>query len=281
MPLVFGEFMTLGTCVTTIVHNLSMIAHSDPVGATGDSQTDQTEEPVGLDNRDTAEHYEGDGEEETTVWTWGGWDYPVVFRGRYYIVTSNNYHLSKLAWITPEGEIRDLALFSTEESHISVISTNDESLSSGIARGTIKPLEFKDFPAGHKLMEKKGERVDTAGLLSADINGNGVMENIASFSVYSGCFSSHTQTWLEVLSKDLKRVVKNELSKLLSKYSASEFYCYKGKYYLRGSDGHSGIFRFDKGKLTRVCTIENKTKTAMVRYTPFNPKKIETKSEEE
>ena len=276
-PVLFGDFKTFGKCYSFIIHNLSMILSSDHVGATGDSQTDQTEEMVGLDNRDTVERYEVDSEEEVGVWTLGGRDYPVVYRGRYYLVTKNTWHtlwpIGKLAWITPDGELRDLALFSTDESHMTVISTNDEGLSSNIARGIIKPLTFKDFPAGRKLMEKTGERVSSTGLLKVDINGDGVVDNIASFEYSSGVGCGYTQSWIEVLSKDLKRIEKNELSKLLSKYSVSEFYRYKGKYYLRGSDGNSGIFRFDKCKLTRVCTIENKTKTTMVRYAPFNPKK--------
>jgi uncharacterized protein len=284
-PVLFGDFKTLGKCYSFIVHNLSMILSSDHVGATGDSQIDLAEEMVGLDNRDTVERYEGDSGEDVGNWTLGGREYPVLYRGRYYLVTKNTWHtldpINKLAWITPVGDLRDLALFSYDESLMTVISTNDVSLSTGISRGEIEPLEFEYFSSGGKLMEKTaGMRVETAEILKADINGDRVVDNIVRFEFnIGGC--GYAEKWIEVLSKDLKRIVKNELSRILSKYSVSEFYRYKGKYYLRSSDGHSGIFRFDKGKLIRVCTIENKTKTTMVRYAPFNPKKNETQNEEE
>ena len=269
-PVLFGEFTTSGTCPSGVVHNLSMFVSSDDAGET-DDQANQTGELTGLDNRDTIELYDDDGVEDVGSWTWGHRDYPVVYHGRHYLVTTGR-HLSKVAWITPGGKFRDLALYSTWEAYGSYCSEPNDRPTERIINGSIRPLTFKDYPACLKLVEKKDERLLTAHLLKADVNRDGIEDNIVKFEYHPdpGCW--HKESWFQVLSNDLKRIEKNALSKLLAQYSITDFYHNKGKYYFSSSGKYSGIFRFDKGKISRVGTTTYSTSTDMVRYAPFNPR---------
>jgi len=147
-PVLFGKFWYPGSCPNSEIFDFStdidmMVVQENKEVESKDvskveSNLDQNEE----DPDKTAESFEGDDGTEGSYWAdWGGNDYPIVYRGRYFIVTSdyrNKNHLLQIDWPTR-------GLFLCKDSHKAVISSDIESLSSGVVTGKIKPLTFKSF----------------------------------------------------------------------------------------------------------------------------------------
>jgi len=85
---------------------------------------------------------------------------------------------------------------------------------------------------------------------------------------------------MNVLSKDLKRVEKNPLGDLFEHFTRENsplaVYRHNNRYYIEGVvDESLGLFKIEKGKLVRVSTLKQKTKTDLIRYYPMKPKKKE------
>jgi uncharacterized protein len=265
-PVRFAKFFTGGTCSSDQVFNLSYILNAKY----GDYGT------YGIDDV-------SDTDDEIRWAYWGGGDYPIIYRGRYFIVTAHLANLDRvnmISWIKPNGKIRPLCLLKVESTQKNVISAKNMSLCSGIANGSIGPITWKpiteELPFHHdptvykkEFVKRYGNYADEVSLLNIDINGDGITENIGKFRYDSGAGCGSTRIWLAVLTKDLGGVVKNSLNEILGRFRGSmNIYRYKGKYYIDAVENgtNEGVVQLNGEKIKHVCEFGIKTETDMSRF---------------
>jgi hypothetical protein len=230
---------------------------------------------------DTGESYDSSIEDLGMIY-WGARDYLVEYRGRYYLIAAyldDENRIEMVSWITPEGMIRPLAQFDVSDSHISVVSADNENLCSGVARGVLKPVSLnsskKKIPINHdqknyteECEKRYGRYVDEISAVTIDIDGDGTVENIGWFFDASPAGCGTNYSWLSVLTADCGRVKDNKLNKLLSSFHYCNeplaIYKFKGNYFIKGCvEDTKGLFTIEKGKIKRVCGFDQITKTRM------------------
>lgn len=263
-PIRFASFSTGGTCPSYKVFSVPYLLNSKG-------------EDVGVDNvRDP---------DQTLRWAyWGGGDYPIFYRGRYFMITadiSNPNHIKLISWIKPDGRKRPLCLLSSTNTKMKVVSAKSPELCSGVANGNLKPLKWKSnkglfpFRPGRQSyrdeFEKRyGDYADKVDLLSIDIDSSGMAKNIGRFEYASGAGCGSTRVWLSVLSDDLGTVEKSALNNQLKKITSGSMNIYqiRDRYYIAAtlSNAEAGVVQVANGQIEQVCEFRYQTKTAISKF---------------
>jgi hypothetical protein len=268
-PVRFASFFTGGTCASYQVFNLQWLVSSQGL----DSGREEVDDP----------------EEEIRWAYWGGGDYPIVYRGRYFMVTADLANLNRanmISWIKPNGKVRPLCLLKIQGTKRIVHSAKDRKLCSGVANGTILAVTGKDvtevLPLNHnpgqyrdEFVARYGDYADTVQLLKIDLDRDGMPENIGRFEYASGAGCGSTRVWLRVLSKTLDSVINGPLNDLLAQVSSGskQIYKFQGRYYIDGSTEGStdGVVQIRGGRVNQICEFDEKTQTQTQRFfTPSN-----------
>jgi uncharacterized protein YecT (DUF1311 family) len=164
-PLVrFAKFFTGGTCASYQIANLDRL--------------------VSLEQRDDGIDAVTDPHEEIRWAYWGGGDYPIIYRGRNFIVTSDlgdPNRVAMISWIKADGRIRPLCLLKVSRTQRTVVSAEKEEICSGIAKGTITPMKWgsigrESLPTGEEFESRYGTYADELKFLNIDIEGSPVFD---------------------------------------------------------------------------------------------------------
>ncbi|MEZ5614397.1 MAG: lysozyme inhibitor LprI family protein [Rhodocyclaceae bacterium] len=268
-PTRFASFSTGGTCASYQVFNIPYLLSSK-----GDD--------VGVDDV-------SDPEEEIRWAYWGGGDYPIFYRGHYFMITSdlsNKNRVNMISWIKPDGRQRPLCLLSAKNTKMKVVSAKNPELCSGVANGNLHPLKWKpiteDLPFSHapqgyrdEFVKRYGDYADGVSLLSIDFDGSGKKKNIGRFEYASGAGCGSTRVWLSILSKDFGAVVNDTLNSQFGKLAngSMDFYKAGGRYYIAAtiSNADAGVVEFVDGRIEQICEFRHQTKTAISQFFNVEP----------
>jgi len=266
-PTRFASFETGGTCRSTQVFNVSHLLSS-----TGDDAgTDEVSDP-----------------DEQIRWAyWGGGDYPVQYHGRNYMITSalgDPNSVNMISWIKSDGRIRPLCLLGSTDRRRIPLPVHKAPLCQAIANGALRPLTWRpiadELPINHEpavyrheFERSYGRYADGVGLLQIDLNGDGLAENVARFEYNSGAGCGSTHVWMSVVSKDLRNVAQDPLTKLLEQIDegSMDIYQHKGRYYVDTSTGvgNSALISLQGNQIERVCAFEWKLKSIVSKFFPL------------
>lgn len=265
-PTRFGSFETGGTCASTQVFNVSHLLSTN-----GDD--------VGVDTVP-------DPDDEMRWIYWGGGDYPVLYRGRNFMMTSalgNPNSLNMISWIKSDGRIRPLCMLGATNVRRIPRPSYKAAICQAIATGQLRPLTWKPvtetLPINHEsavyrveFERRYGRYADSVGLLQIDFNGDGSVENLARFEYSSGAGCGSTYAWMSALSKNLDSVAKDPLNILLEKIGdgATAVYEQKGRYYVHTSSATRGdaLISLRGERLERICEFEWKSKSVVSKFFP-------------
>lgn len=258
-PTRLAEENSSGTCQCSSLYNYDI--------ANKEKKSDMGIDPV------------NDTEDEIRWATIGGYEYPVFYKGRYFIISVG---LQKgniprmISWIKPDGRIRPLCLTDDETVDRRVATAEDKKLCDLVASGDISPekLEPYDFHQKAKSIDgfKElfiGKYADSADLIKFDIDGDGKAENIVRFEyfIYEGC--SYTKAWLVQLSYKLDKAVKTgPVAELLAKIEGwpLNFYKYKNQLYVDTGDDNSGLVYIKNGKIEKACVFDPHVRKGISRF---------------
>lgn len=247
----FGQFFTGGSCAATQLFNLRSLANS------------KGESNGWVDVNDP---------DEIIRWAyWGGGDYPVKYQGRYFMITSNlsdQNSVNMISSINTDGKV--LPLCTVKRVSFKYVADSEAiSLCSKIARGTTKPIGWKD--PGVDLASSRDEfeakfsiYADSVKVARIDLNGDGVLENIGRFTYASGAGCGSENVWGRVLTDNLQNVVKGELDSLLSPLDGPfEIYLDNQNYYIRSavSKKTDQVVRIRGNRVEKVCELSRKNQS--------------------
>jgi uncharacterized protein len=268
-PTRFGNFSTGGTCASGEVFNIQYLLESkgDDVGV------DEVNDP----NNEVRWAY------------WGGGDYPIFYRGHYFMITAdyaNQNRVNMISWIKPDGRRRPLCLLSAENTKLKVVSAKKPRLCSAVASKDIRPIEWKsikkDLPFSDssenyrvEFIERYGSYADEVSLLSIDLDGSGRKRNIGRFDYASSAGCGSTKVWLSVLSEDLGSVANDPLNGQLREGvdGSLELYKASGRYYIAAIPKYadSGVIDVARGKVRQICKFRHQTKTSITHFFDVEP----------
>lgn len=266
-PTRFASFFTGGSCASYEVSNISNLLGTKG----GDAGADAVSDP-----------------DEIIRWAyWGGGDYPILYRNRYFMITSdlsNPNRVRMISWIKPDGRTRPLCLLSAKNAKMKVLSAKSPELCSGIANENLHPLKWKPFTEdleGYqgKFVNRDGDRADTVELLSIDVGSSGKKKNIGRFKYHSGAGCGSTKIWLSVLSKDFGAVMKDALNSQFEKLANGpmDFYKVGGRNYIAAtipnadSNADAGVVEIVDERIEQVCEFKYQTKTAISQFFNVEP----------
>lgn len=210
---------------------------------------------------------------------WNGGDYPIIYRGRYFMITArldNSNRPEMVSWIEPDGTISPMCLLETKIAKRTVVTAKNKALCVGIASGTIHPLEWQpmdvDLPYQDRdeFVRRFGDFAESVRLLRVDIDGKGVAKNIGRFEYSSSAGCGGGKTWLSVLSNDLSSVSEDRSNEVFRKLSGGpmDIFHFQGTNYFHAIEGShkDGVVRFVDGKLEEVCEFGEETSTEVSRF---------------
>lgn len=268
-PILFAAFSTGGTCASEHVFNIPQLL-------------DPQVRDEGIDNVDDPD--------ELIRWAyWGGGDYPIFYRGRYFMVVSaftDRDRVNMISWIKPDGRIRPLCLLSAERANFEVISAKNPQLCAGIAAGSIRPLSWlpitKDLPLDRQsgryweeFVKRYGTYADQVELLSLDIDKDDQAENIGRFRYDSGAGCGSTHTRLSVLSKDLEHTAAGPLTEYLRQLGdgVKDVYELEQHYYvlLNQTEREARVVPIPGERNEQTCKLRQRFKTQVTRFFDIEP----------
>lgn len=254
-PARFGSFFAGGTCHATQTRNVEVLLQSKG----SDDGVDAVPDP-----------------DDKLRWVyWGGGDYPVLHRGRHFMVTADlgdPNRLRMVSWIKPDGRQRPLCLLAAENVAPGVVSAREPALCRAVASGSLAPLEWKPMPQpmphgySEEFQRRYGRIADAVEVLSIDIDGDGRSENVGRFGYASSAGCGSTQAWLSVLSKDLGTALPGALDHPGGE--ALEVYGSGGRYYISNLAERTGgsLVAIRDGRSEQVCKFQPRTKTAITDF---------------
>ncbi|WP_157572760.1 lysozyme inhibitor LprI family protein [Nevskia soli] len=227
-----------------------------------------------------------DPDEEIRWAYWGGGDFPIFYKGRNLVITSDLSDPNKVnmvSWIQPDGTQRPLCLLEVTNTQRTVTTARNPALCSGIAGGTIKPLGWERIterlPLSHDtatyredFVRRYGDYADDVSLLRIDIDGSGTQQNIGAFEYASGAGCGSDHGWLHVISDDFGAIVDNPLNTVLGGFSGSfDVYRFQGGIYLGDQDGRhvDEVVRLKGDHVEQVCAFGKKVTTSVKRLFPL------------
>lgn len=258
-PVRFASFWTGGSCSGSTLLNLSHV-----INLSGeDDGIDEVPDP-----------------DDELRWTRsGGRDYPIVHRGRNFVVThadadANTVRL--ISWIKPNGRIRPICLLDSNRTKRVSLPNQRAPLCQGIAAGTLRPLSWKavtdDLPLQREpatyqseFVKRYGRYAEGVELRPVDLNGDGMVDNIARFSYASGSGCGANLLWLGALSKDMGSLAPDSLNTVLKTFEEGpmNIYAFKGKYFFDTavSVTNDALISLQGNRPERVCELEWQTRT--------------------
>lgn len=263
-PTRFASFFAGGTCQATHTRNVELLLKSRG----SDDGVDPVPDP-----------------EERVRWAyWGGGDYPVLHRGRHFMVTadlSDPNRVAMVSWIRPDGRQRPLCLLSVENLRPKVVSARRPALCEGIAGGKLAPLEWKPIavplPHGYseEFQQRYGRIADGVELLAIDVDGDGRTENIGRFGYTSSSGCGSTTTWLSVLSEDRTALAAGALAARLGEFGGDPVDVYQsgGRYYIASLSARAGgsVAAIRNGRTEAVCEFRPRTRTSVSEFFGVGP----------
>lgn len=267
-PTRFASFFTGGSCPAYQTFNLPLLL-------------DARQADFGIDKVT-------DSEESIRMAYLGGNDYPILHKGRHFIVTAdlgNPDKVSMISWVKPDGRTRPLCLLKSSKRALEIVSARQPKVCSAVARGEVRPLKWRDATEtapfnrrlqGHRdeFIARYGDDAEDIGLLRTDLDRDGKAERIARFRHLSGAGCGTTQVWWSVLNGDLKSVQNGPLNEQLQALDdgALEIYRIGGRFYMAASrQGQPGLFQINRGKTEQVCEFRQDTKTRTTTLFPMAP----------
>jgi uncharacterized protein YecT (DUF1311 family) len=267
-PTRFATFFTGGSCPAYQTFNLPYLLDADP----GDLGIDKVTES----------------EESIRLAALGGSDYPILYKGRHFIVKADLRDPNKvnmISWVTPNGRTRPLCVLKSSKSRLEVASARQSRVCNAVARGEVRPLKWRDATEtppfnrrlqGHRdeFIARYGDDAEDIAILRTDLDRDGKAERIARFRHLSGAGCGNTQVWWSVLAGDLKGVQRGPLNDQLQAFDEGELEIYRidGRFYISGSrKGQPGLFQINRGKTEQVCEFRQNTVTRPTRLFPLPP----------
>lgn len=263
-PMRFASLHTGGTCHATQAFSLDHLLKPQ----NEDGGVDPVDDP-----------------EEKVRWAyWGGGDYPVFHRGRYFMVTADladPNRVGMVSWIKPDGRQRRLCLLSVENLQPEVVSAQEPGVCEAIASKSLAPLEGKPITGQlpfsrepgvymQEFEKRYGRYADEVSLLSIDIDGDGKAENVGTFGYSSGAGCGSEHAWLSVLSDDWGAAVKGPLATQLGELASESVGVYRseGRYYVASLAGRTGgsVVRIRDGRTEQVCRLRARTQTTVTHF---------------
>jgi|GEM_PF-2635624 uncharacterized protein YecT (DUF1311 family) len=265
-PTRFATFFTGGTCPAYQTFNLPYLLDADP----GDLGIDKVSES----------------DESIRLAALGGSDYPILYKGRHFIVKADLRdpdRASMISWVMPNGRTRPLCLLKSSKSRLEVAAARQGRVCNAVARGEARPLKWRDATEmapfnrrlqGHRdeFIARYGDDAEDIALLRTDLDRDGKAERIGRFRHLSGAGCGSTQVWWSVLAGDLKGVQRGPLNDQLQSFDEGELDIYKidGRFYIAGSrKGQPGLFQINRGKTEQVCEFRQTTITRPTRVFPL------------
>jgi ankyrin repeat protein len=245
-PVKFVEFFTGGSCASTQIYNLKSILSSNGQ-STGWTNVNDPDEII--------------------RWAyWGGGDYPIRYKDRYYMVTadlSDANSINMISAIKPDGSILPVCMVE-KASFEYVVSSGGDSLCSNIAKEIVKPMEWEDGTDEISIEDRReyantfGGFADSVDELEIDLDGDGTAENIGRFTYNSGAGCGSQQIWGRVLTEDSSKVVDGNLNRLVSQFGRFEIYEIDKHYYIRNeiAKDKEAVIQIIKGKVEKICELQ-------------------------
>lgn len=201
---------------------------------------------------------------ELIRWThWGGKDYPIHYKKRMYLVTSDisdPNSVNMVSWIKPDGHSRPLCLIEAEPSRLSVASAEQPELCTSIAGGKLSPLTWIDASErlGGEGWKRYGERGDRLDLLKLDLDSDGRPENVGRFLYNSMAGTGGVRVWLALLSDDLSSKIRTILDEgvIGTDRDSLNIYSAQGQYYI---SLHDTIVQLRGDQIRKICEFDRVT----------------------
>lgn len=265
-PTRFATFFTGGTCPAYQTFNLPYLLDAHP----GDLGIDKVTES----------------EESIRLATLGGSDYPILYKGRHFIVKADLRDPNKInmiSWVMPNGRTRPLCLLKSSKSRLEVATARQSRVCNAVAQGDVRPLKWRDATEmppfnrrlqGHRdeFIARYGDDAEDIALLRTDLDRDGKAERIGRFRHLSGAGCGSTEVWWSVLAGDLKGVQRGPLNDQLQAFDEGELDIYRidGRFYISGSlKDQPGLFQLHRGKTEQVCAFRQNTITRPTRLFPM------------
>jgi uncharacterized protein len=225
-------------------------------------------------------------------WTrFGGYEYPIYYKGRYFLITDNFRARAPtmISWVKPNGKTRPLCLLSIENRERIVSSAKNEKFCLSVAKGVVKPLKWENIAAKiplstnspnyrEEFVTRYQNYADKISLLRLDINGDGKSENVGHLTYNSEAGCGSTRQWLSVLADDLGKVETNLLNEIFGKLDdSSHLYIYQdgNRYYIDASTDSSGegVLHIQGNQIEQTCSFKIKNHTKVSRLFDVSPAK--------
>lgn len=247
----FGRFSTGGTCASFQIFNLRRILETESA------------------SKGWVEVYDPN---EIIRWAyWGGGDYPIEYRGQFFMITADladENRVNMVSSILPDGNI--LPICTVEEASFKYVADTElNSVCEKIARGAIHPITWKkpdiELASGRvAFVSKFGRYADTIAWTRIDLDGDGIMENVGRFSYSSGAGCGSEQAWGRVLSDDLRSALREKLDDLISQLGRPfDVYVHAGVHYIRSSVSGNldQVVRVRDGRVEKICELHRRSKS--------------------
>jgi hypothetical protein len=272
------------------VYELQLVAHGPPARFVQISSagTCPAEELWPFDNpRTAADAYGVTDPNDDLRWAhWGTTWYPIVYRGRYFLIIAKLGEPNRVEWvwwIKPDGRYRPLCTLRVQSTSRVVRSAKEPALCTAVAEGTLSPMPWTwltdaDLPTRYpewtphdSFILMDGARADLTEILKADLDGDGTAEFLGHDDHASGAGCGDFKRWLFVVSAMEDTVAQTPVNDLLLRGVAGgalAIYEYQGRHFLDGSrePDSEGPLQVRDGHLEELCEFERRPHTGITRF---------------
>ena len=251
----FANYFTGGTCASISVVNLDRLQRRE-FNSTEKEEVDDTEDMI--------------------RWAyWGGGDYPILYRGRYFMVTTDlrdDNDLNLVSWIKPNGKVRPLCLFEAKPGKRTVRRTQNPALCAAVASDDLQPLspemllppnsaKPEDAPntTAFQLAEfhkNFGRDVDGVHVHKVDVEGDGQQLTIGAFGFESGAGCGSSRRWLRNLTSDGTAIQEAPIDQRFKKLSrVINLFTWNKMFYVHAekTPNSDGLFSLSGTGINQVC----------------------------